>query len=108
MERKGSVGGDKNKGTATHRWEALGREDLAKAGFYGEFGSGSHENRNEFFPNPINGAVVSLDPCAQNNLDSDTMVILANASVHKPLTVCNGYDACSDIENLTFRAPKQD
>ena len=77
------------------------------AGFYGELGSGSHENRNDFVPNPINAVVVLHDPYLENNPGSETLVILTNDSVKKPLKVYDGYDARSEIENGLFRESKQ-
>jgi len=106
-EEKRSVGYGKNKETVTDRWEAVGIEDLTSAGFYGELGSGSHENRNDFVPNPINAVVVMDDPFIQNNPHCDTLVILTNGPVEKPLTVYDGYDARSEIENSAFREGKQ-
>ncbi len=89
------------------RWEVVGIEGLTSAGFYGELGSGSHENRNDFMPNPINAVVVFYDPYVENNPHSDTLVILTNGSVKKPLTVYDGYDERSEIENGLFRESKQ-
>jgi len=85
----------------------LGLEGLTTAGFYGEIGSGSHENRNDFSPNPINAIVVLHDPYMKKNPDVKTMVILTNGSVSKPLKVYDGYDARSEIENSLFRESKQ-
>jgi len=106
-QRKRSLGAGKNKTTVTDRWHAVGIKGLTSAGFYGPLGSGSHENRNDFVPNPINAVVVVNDPYKENNSNSDTLVILTNASVKKPLKVYDGYDARSEIENGTFREAKQ-
>ncbi len=93
--------------TVTDSWHVVGIEGLTSAGFYGPLGSGSHENRNDFTPNPINAVVVLHDPYKENNPNSDTLVILTNASVRKPLKVYDGYDARSEIENGCFREAKQ-
>lgn len=106
-QRKRSVGAGKNKTTVTDCWHAVGIQGLTSAGFYGPLGSGSHENRNDFAPNPINAVVVLYDPYKENNPNSDTLVILTNASVEKPLKVYDGYDARSEIENGVFREAKQ-
>jgi hypothetical protein len=106
-ERKRTVGAGKHKKTVTDRWEIEGIEGLTSAGFYGELGSGSHENRNDFVPNPINAVVILHDPYLENNPGSDTLVILTNDSVKKPLKVYDGYDARSEIENGLFRESKQ-
>jgi len=106
-QRKRSVGAGKNKTTVTDCWHAVGIQGLTSAGFYGPLGSGSHENRNDFAPNPINAVVVLYDPYKENNPNSDTLVILTNASVKKPLKVYDGYDARSEIENGVFREAKQ-
>ena len=106
-ELQRSVGKGKNSTTVTDRWEVVGIQGLTSAGFYSEKGSGSHENRNDFVANPINAVVVLDDPFKQNNPDSDTMVILTNAPVDKPLDTYDGYDARSEIENSTFREAKQ-
>jgi hypothetical protein len=106
-ELERTVGAGKNKQTVTDRWEVVGIEGLTTAGFYGELGSGSHENRKDFVANPINAVVVLNDPYKLNNPDSDTLVILTNAPVKKPLTVYDGYDARSEIENGLFREAKQ-
>jgi len=102
-----TVGAGKNKETVTDRWEVVGIEGLRTAGFYGELGSGSHENRNDFVPNPINAVLVLHDPYKANNPNSDTLVILTNGSVQKPLTAYDGYDERSEIENGLFREAKQ-
>ncbi|MCG2741720.1 MAG: transposase [Syntrophaceae bacterium] len=106
-ERKRTIGAGKNKTTVMDRWHVVGIEGLISAGFYGEKGSGSHENRSDFTPNPINAVVVVADPYKVNNPNTDTLVILTNASVHKPLKVYDGYDARSEIENTVFREAKQ-
>jgi hypothetical protein len=106
-QSKRSVGAGKNKTTVTDRWHVVGIEGLTSAGFYGPLGSGSHENRNDFTPNPINAVVVLHDPYKENNPHSDTLVILTNGSVEKPLKVYDGYDARSEIENGCFREAKQ-
>jgi hypothetical protein len=106
-QRKRGVGAGKNKTTVTDSWHVVGIQGLTSAGFYGPLGSGSHENRNDFTPNPINAVVVLHDPYKENNPNSDTLVILTNASVRKPLKVYDGYDARSEIENGTFREAKQ-
>jgi len=106
-EEERAVGAGKNKKTVTDRWEVVGIEGLTSAGFYGELGSGSHENRNDFVPNPINAVVVLHDPYMVNNPDSDTLVILTNGSVQKPLTTYDGYDERSEMENGLFREAKQ-
>ena len=106
-ERKRAIGAGKNKTTMMDHWHVVGIEGLTSAGFYGEKGSGSHENRSDFTPNPINAVVVVADPYKINNPNTDTLVILTNASVHKPLKVYDGYDARSEIENTVFREAKQ-
>ena len=106
-QTKRSVGHGKNKHCVTDHWEVVGIEDLTSAGFYGELGSGSHENRNDFVPNPINAVVVLNDPYKVNNPDSDTLVILTNGPVKKPLRPYNEYDARSEIENSMFREAEQ-
>ena len=106
-ERKRTLGAGKNKKTVTDHWELEGIEGLTTAGFYGELGSGSHENRNEFVPNPINAVVVLHDPYLEHNPGSDTLVILTNGSVKTPLTVYDGFDERSEIENGLFREAKQ-
>ena len=105
--RKRNVGAGKNKTTVTDYWEVVGIEGLTSAGFYGPLGSGSHENRNDFTPNPINAVVVVDDPFKSNNPGSRTMVILTNGPADKPLRAYDGYDARSEIENSMFREAKQ-
>ena len=43
----------------------------------------------------------------ENNPGSETMVILTNWPVNKPLDIYDGYDARSEIENALFREAKQ-
>lgn len=105
--RKRNVGYGKNKTVETDYWDVVGIEELTTAGFYGPLGSGSHENRKDFIPNPINAVVVLHDPYKENNPHSKTMVILTNSPVNKPLKVYDGYDARSEIENSLFREAKQ-
>ncbi len=102
-----SVGYGKNKTVETEYWDVVGIEELTTAGFYGPLGSGSHENRKDFVPNPINAVVVLRDPFKENNPNANTLVILTNTSVNKPLKVYDGYDARSEIENSLFRESKQ-
>ena len=85
----------------------MGIEGLTTAGFYGELGSGSHENRKDFIPNPINAVIVLHDPYMENNPEVKTLVILTNGPVNEPLKVYDGYDARSEIENSLFRESKQ-
>jgi len=88
-------------------FEVSGIESLTSAGFYGELGSGSHENRKDFTPNPINAVVVVDDPYKVGHPGSDTMVILTNGPVDKPFCVYDVYDARSEIENGLFREAKK-
>lgn len=106
-EKKRSVGYGKDKHTIVDRWEVAGIEGLTSAGFYGELGSGSHETRNDFVPNPINAVVVLHDPYKENNPHAQTMVILTNAPLKKPLGAYDRYDERSEIENSMFREAKQ-
>ncbi|MCP4720567.1 MAG: transposase, partial [Desulfobacteraceae bacterium] len=106
-KKKRSTGWGKNKTITTDYWEVEGFEALTSAGFYGPMGSGSHENNNDFVPNPINAVVVLDDPFKKNNPNSDTMVILTNAPINIPLKIYDGYDARSEIENALFREAKQ-
>ena len=106
-ERKRTTGHGKNKEQVIDTWDVVGIEELTSAGFYGEYGSGSHENQNNFKPNPLNAVVVLHDPYRENNPNMDTMVILTNGPVDKPLKVYDGYDARSEIENSLFRESKQ-
>lgn len=101
------VGSGKNKTSVMDHFEVSGIESLTSAGFYGELGSGSHENRKDFIPNPINAVVVIDDPYKVSHPDSDTLVILTNGPVDKPFRVYDGYDARSEIENGLFREAKQ-
>ena len=102
-----NVGYGKNKTVVADFWDVVGIEGLTTAGFYGPLGSGSHENRKNFTPNPINAVVVLHDPYKEKNPNSDTMVILTNDPVNKPLKVYDAYDARSEIENALFREAKQ-
>jgi len=106
-DKSRSVGSGKNKTTVMDHWDVVGIEGLTSAGFYGEIGGGSHENRKDFTPNPINAVVVLDDPYKLNNPGSDTLVILTNGAVNKPFKVYDGYDARSEIENGLFREAKQ-
>jgi Transposase DDE domain len=106
-QKKRTVGRGQNKTTVVDRWEAVGIESLTSAGFYGELGSGSHENRRDFVPNPINAVVLLHDPYLENHPNSDPLVILTNGPVEKPLRVYEGYDQRSEIENGLFREAKQ-
>jgi hypothetical protein len=106
-EKKRLVGYGKDKQTVMDRWEVVGIEGLTSAGFYGELGSGSHENRDGFVPNPINAVVVLNDPYKENNPHVQTMVILTNAPLKKPLGAYDRYDERSEIENSLFREAKQ-
>lgn len=106
-ERERKVGKGKNSFIVIDQWDVIGIEGLTSAGFYGEKGSGSHENSNNFKPNPINAVVVLHDPYKENNPDSDAMVILTNGTVDEPLAIYDGYDARSEIENSLFREAKQ-
>ena len=105
--RKRGIGAGKNKTYVTDYWEVTGIEGLTTAGFYGPLGSGSHENRKDFVANPINATVVLDNPFMRNNPNVKTLVILTNGSVDKPLTIYDGYDARSEIENSMFREAKQ-
>lgn len=105
--RTRTVGAGRNQTKTTDTWEAAGLEELTSAGFYGERGSGSHENRKDFVPNPINAVVVLNDPYKANNPKCQTLIILTNGPVDKPLTVYDRYDARSEIENSLFRESKQ-
>lgn len=106
-ERTRSVGHGKNKATVVDRWEVIGITGLTSAGFYGPLGSGSHEHAASFVANPLNAVVVRHDPYRENNPDCDTMVILTNAPVTKPLIAYDRYDQRSDMENGLFREAKQ-
>ena len=102
-----TTGHGKNSKQVTDTWDVVGIEGLTTAGFYGELGSGSHENRKDFMPNPINAVVVLHDPYMENNPEVKTLVILTNGPVGDPLKVYDGYDARSEIENSLFRESKQ-
>jgi hypothetical protein len=106
-QRKRTLGAGNNKKTVADHWEVEGIEELTTAGFYGELGSGSHENRNDFLPNPIHAVVVLNDPYLENNSNSHPLVILTNGSVQEPLKSYDGYDERSEIENGLFREAKQ-
>jgi len=103
-EKKRSVGYGKSKTIVMDCWEVVGLTGLTSAGFYGDLGSGSHENHRDFVPNPLNAVVVLHDPYKENNPTSDTLVILTNAPVDLPL---KAYDDRSTIENGLFREAKQ-
>jgi hypothetical protein len=103
-ERKRSAGYGKNKTMVTDRWEAVGITGLTSAGFYGDLGSGSHQNRNDFVSHPLNAVAVLHDPYKENNPASDTLVILTNAPLDLPLKT---YDDRNTIENGLFREAKQ-
>jgi hypothetical protein len=106
-EKIRTSGAGKNKIAVIDSWELVAIEGLTSAGFYGPLGSGSHQNTNDFRPNPINAVVVLSDPFKKNNPNIDTMVILTNGSLEKPFDVYDGYDARSEIENGLFREAKQ-
>jgi hypothetical protein len=106
-DRTRSVGSGKNKTTVVDHWDIVGIEQLTSAGFYGELGSGSHENRKDFIANPINAVVVLDDPYKRSHPDAETFVILTNGPVTESFTVYDGYDARSEIENGLFREAKQ-
>lgn len=106
-EKTRSVGHGKNRSTVVDRWDVIGITGLTSAGFYGPLGSGSHENAASFVANPLNAVVVVHDPYRENNPKCDTMVILTNAPVAKPLTAYDRYDRRSDMENALFREAKQ-
>ena len=102
------TGRGKTRQTVVDTWELEGIEGLTSAGFYGELGSGSHENRKDFVPNPLNAVVVLADPFKVNNPKVDTMVLLTNGDVKKnPMSIYKGYDERSEIENGMFREGKQ-
>ena len=109
-EKQRFAGAGTNRRAVTDRWEVAGLTGLTSAGFYGELGSGSHENRKNFVPNPINAVVVLDDPYRRNNPDTDLLVLLTNGPVHRQAEafgVYDGYDARSEIENGLFREAKQ-
>lgn len=103
------TGRGKTRETVVDTWELEGIEGLTSAGFYGELGSGSHENSSkDFAPNPLNAVVVLTDPFKVNNPKADTMVILTNGDVKKnPMSTYKAYDERSEIENEMFREGKQ-
>ena len=105
--KKRTVGYGKNKQTIEDYYEVVGIEKLTSAGFYCELGSGSHEHRKGFIANPINAVVVVTDPFKANNPNINTLIILTNGPVKRPLKAYNGYDARSEIENGMFREAKQ-
>jgi len=102
-----SEGYGKNKKAVADFWDVVGITALTAAGFYGPAGSGSHENRADFVPNPINAVVVLDDPFRKTNPKVPLLVILTNDSVEKPLRTYDGYDSRSEIENGLFREAKQ-
>jgi len=106
-EKKRIIGHGKNKRTEIDYYEVAGVENLTSAGFYGELGSGSHENSKTFMANPINAVVILNDPFMIKNPNANTMVILTNGPVKKPFIVYDGYDERSEIENGLFREAKQ-
>jgi len=106
-EQNRTEGRGKDRRSVTDRWEVVGVEGLTSAGFYGELGSGSHENSRGFVPNPINAVVVLLDPYKRNNPDTKTLIILTNGPVKNPITAYDAYDARSEIENSLFREAKR-
>jgi len=106
-DKSRSVGSGKNKTSVVDHWDVVGIDSLTSAGFYGELGSGSHENRKDFVANSINAVVVLDDPYKRNNPNSDTLVILTNAPVDSPIEIYDSYDARSEIENGLFREAKQ-
>lgn len=101
------TGYGKNRQEFIDTWEVVGIEGLTTAGFYSELGSGSHQNRKDFKPNPINAVVVLRDPYTDNNPNCQTLIILTNGLVNEPLRIYDGYDARSEIENSLFRESKQ-
>jgi hypothetical protein len=101
------TGYGKNRQEFIDTWEVAGIEELTTAGFYSELGSGSHQNRKDFKPDPINAVVVLRDPYTDNNPNCQTLIILTNGPVNEPLRVYDGYDARSEIENSLFRESKQ-
>lgn len=84
-DRQRGVGAGKNRKYVTDHWEVSGIQRLTTAGFYGPLGSGSHENRNDFVPNPINAVVILHDPFMKNNPNIKILVILTNGPVDKSL-----------------------
>jgi len=106
-ERRRSIGHGKQRREVIDFWAVEGLSELTSAGFYGELGSGSHENSKAFQANPINAVVVLDDPFKKNNPASDTLVLLTNGPVKKPLVSYDAYDERSEIENGMFREGKQ-
>lgn len=106
--KKRYTGRGKTRETVVDTWEVEGIAGLTSAGFYGELGSGSHENHKDFVPNLLNAVVVLTDPFKVNNPKADTLVILTNGDVEKnPMRTYNAYDERSEIENGMFREGKQ-
>ena len=54
-----TTGHGKSSQQVTDTWKVVGINGLTSARLYGELGSGSHQNRNDFQPNPINAVVVA-------------------------------------------------
>jgi hypothetical protein len=106
-ELKKTIGSGKNKQALIEVTEVVGIKDLTSAGFYGELGSGSHENKKDFKPNSINAVLVLRDAYTEKNPNSNTLIILTNGPVDNALEVYDGYDARSEIENGLFRESKQ-
>lgn len=102
-----SEGYGKNKKAVTDFWDVVGITALTAAGFYGPAGSGSHENRADFVPNPINAVVVLDDPFRKTNPNVPLLVILTNDAVEKRLRTYDRYDSRSEIESGLFREAKQ-
>jgi len=77
-----TVGSGKNRSTVIDRGDLVGIENLTSAGFYGENGSGSHENSSDFIPNPINAVVVLHDPLGRHRgRHRDVVSMLLNFSL---------------------------
>jgi hypothetical protein len=106
-ERVRNTGSGKNQKKEVDRWDMVGIEGLTSAGFYGPKGSGSHENAKDFIANPINAVLVVHDPFVKNNPQCDSMVILTNDCVKKPLLAYDRYDRRSNMENSLFREAKK-
>lgn len=106
-ERTRNTGHGKNKKKEVDRWDVVGIQGLTSAGFYGPKGSGSHENAKNFVANPINAVLVVHDPFVKNNPQCDSMVILTNDCVKKPLVAYDRYDRRSNMENSLFREAKK-
>ena len=66
-KRKRTTGHGKNKKQVIDTWDVVGLEGLTSARFYAERGSGSHENKKDFRPSPINALIVLHDPYMENN-----------------------------------------